>query len=429
MECGSEKVRRMAGMLVARLPELGLQNVEDRRRRQGRRWELETILTLALLGIMAGCKSLGEVEALAKKLSVGIRRRLRLPRLMPDTTLRDTLVRIHPSTMREVLHRLVEAAHRRKALELMKGLPFHAASMDGKWVSIDYWDHHYAQLKTYDDGRQAHGMVRVVNSVLATSAAKVVLDTFPVPAETNEMGIFPHAFDALVQRYGDLVEMFMYDAGAASEPNMAHVVGAGKHFLFCLADERWLLYQKAERILGHLPESKVQAKSEDPISNTQSIIRKLYVAVAPKGYGDFEHIRSIFRVQTLTMENGAVATQSNRYLVSSKEATAIACEQWLALIRSRWSVENNCHWTADAIFKEDKHPWIEANPRGTVVIMVLRRIAYDLLALFRSVTLRSEENRAGKWRELLAWVYDTLLITPAACVESLRIRKATAVRS
>ncbi len=429
MECSSEKLRRMAGMLITRLPELGLQDVEDPRHRQGRRWKLETILTLVLLGIMAGCKSLGEVEALTKRLSIGIRRRLRLPRRMPDTTLRDTLVRIEPYTLRKALHRLVEAAHRRKALELTPGLPFHAASMDGKWVSTDYWDHHYAQLKTYDDGRQAHGMVRVINSVLASCEAKVVLDSMPVPAETNEMGIFPHAFDALVQKYKDLVEMFMYDAGAASEPNMAHVVGAGKHFLFCLADERWLLYQKAERILAHLPESKVQAKTEQVLSNTQSIVRKLYVAVAPKGYGDFEHIRSIFRVQTLTMENGVVAAESNRYLVSSKEATAITCEQWLALIRSRWSVENNCHWTADAIFEEDKRLWIEAQPRGTVVIMVLRRIAYDLLALFRSVTLRSEENRATPWRELLAWVHDTLIAATVACLEHLRIREVAAVRS
>ncbi|MCK6537619.1 MAG: hypothetical protein L6Q84_32000, partial [Polyangiaceae bacterium] len=36
---------------------------------------------------------------------------------------------------------------------------------------------------------------------------------------------------------------------------------------------------------------------------------------------------------------------------------------------------------------EDDHPWIEQNPRATVVVMVLRRIAYTLLSLWRSVTL------------------------------------------
>src|SRR5262249_5541489 len=157
-------------------------------------------------------------------------RRLRLPRFMPDTTLRDALVLLHPFDIREALHRLVKAAQRRKALQLVKDMPFHAVSMDGKWTSLPYWDNHYAQQKTHDEGLEAYGMVRTVTSVLVTSSAKVVLDAMPIPAETNEMGIFPHAFDALLRTYGDAAELFMYDAGAAGEENMAHVVQAGKHF-------------------------------------------------------------------------------------------------------------------------------------------------------------------------------------------------------
>jgi hypothetical protein len=431
MECSNGTLRRVAGALFARLPELGLEKVEDRRHRQVRRWDLETILTMTLLGMMAGCKNLAEVENLAGRLSVGVRRRLHLPRSMHDTTLRDTLVRIHPFALRGAIHRLVKAAQRRKALQLQEGLPFHAASLDGKWSKTTHWDHHYAQQKTADNGLQAYGMVRVINSVLATSASKVVLDTMPVPAETNEMGIFPHAFDALMRAHGDLVEMVMYDAGAASESNMAHVVNAGKHFLFCLADERWLLYQKAERILGHLPETKVRASSETVLSKSDktSVVRKLYVAVAPNGYGDFEHIRTILRVRSVTVKNGVVIGERNRYLVSSKEATAITCEQWLALIRSRWSVENNCHWTADAIFEEDDRPWIVAAPRGTVVVMLLRRIAYDLLTLYRTVTQRSDENRQMPWRTLLQNVHDALIAIANVDLEGLRERKAAVVCS
>ncbi len=423
MECSSGKLRRLAGMLVARLPELQLEKVEDRRSRQGQRWELNTLLTYVLLGMMAGCRNLAEVESLSKKLSVGIRRRLRLPRHMPDTTLREAVVRLHPSTVREVEHRLVKAADRRKALTLLEGMPFGAASLDGKWSSTTHWDHHYAQQRTHDDGLQSYGMVRVINSVLATSAAKVVLDTMPVPAETNEMGIFSHAFDALVRIYGEKLELFMYDAGAASAENMAHVVRAGKHFLFCLADPRWLLYQKAEQILGKLGADKVRASSEQQLSNTKSRIRKLYLAIAPKGYGDFEHIRTILRVQSQVVENGVLLSEENRYLVSSKEPVDITGEQWLALVRSRWAVENNCHWTADAIFEEDDRPWIQADPRGTVVLMVLRRVAYNLLALFRNVTLKSEENRSMPWRELLRWVYDTLIAVTVEQLEGLRERE------
>ena len=421
MVCSKTRLRRMAGVLVARLPELGLEKIGDPRRRRGRRWNLETLLTAVLLGMMAGCQSLAEVEHITSKLSVGLRRRLRLPP-MKDTTMRTALVRLSPFDVRKALGRLVKAAERRKALELQEGLPFHAASMDGKWSSIPYWDDHYAQRKTADDGKKAYGIVRTINSVLVTAPAKVVLDTMPVPAETNEMGIFPHALDALLSKWGHLVEMVMYDAGAASQDNMEHVVEAGKHFLFCLADERWLLFQKAQRVLGDRPATSIQARSEDTLSNSKSLVRSLYIASAPKGYGEWKHIRTLLRVRFQAFENGVLVSEENKYFASSKEPTAITGEQWLALIRSRWGVENNLHWTLDAIFKEDDRPWIEAEPRGTVVVMVLRRIAYTLLALFRSVTLRSEEARSIRWRELVAWVYDTLIAATAEDLEELRQR-------
>ena len=427
MKLSGNRLRRMVGALSARLPEVGLDVVDDRRRRRGQRWELETILKAMLLGLMAGCKSLADVEVLTAKLSVGARRKLRLPP-MKDTTLRDAVVRLHPYEAREALHRLVKAAERRKALELLEGLPFHAASLDGKWSAIPSLDHHYAQQKTHDDGLKSYGMVRTITSVLVTSSAKVVLDAMPVPAETNETGIFPHAFGALMRKYGGLVDLVMYDAGATSMENMAHVVGAGKHFLFCIADKRWLLFQKAELVLGDCREDRVQARSEEILSKSTSLVRSLFIATAPSGYKDWEHIRTILRVRYETVENGVIVSEENRYLVSSVAPTAITGKQWLALIRSRWGVENNCHWTLDAIFKEDDHPWIEADPRGTVVIMVLRRIAYDLLTLFRSVTLRSEETRATPWKALLAWVYDALIASTVAQLEDLREREPLAFR-
>jgi hypothetical protein len=52
-------------------------------------------------------------------------------------------------------------------------------------------------------------------------------------------------------------------------------------------------------------------------------------------------------------------------------------------------VENHVHWTLAAIFQEDERPFFPSEPKGTAVVMVLRRIAYNLLALFRSITLRS----------------------------------------
>jgi hypothetical protein len=67
-------------------------------------------------------------------------------------------------------------------------------------------------------------------------------------------------------------------------------------------------------------------------------------------------------------------------------------EQWLSLVRHHWGVENNCHNTFDAMFHEDDKPRIELNPQGTVVMMLLRRISYTLLTLFRAKTQHSDER-------------------------------------
>jgi hypothetical protein len=57
------RLRRTAGLLKARLPELDLDAVPDPRARE-RRWSIGQILRAALVGLMAGCKSLWETCAL-----------------------------------------------------------------------------------------------------------------------------------------------------------------------------------------------------------------------------------------------------------------------------------------------------------------------------------------------------------------------------
>jgi hypothetical protein len=433
-------------MLLARLPELGLELVEDGRRRSGLRWSISTLLTATLLGLMAGCHSVAEVEELMAKLPIGLRRRLKLPPVR-DTTLRDALVRLHPYEVRAAMARLVNAAFRRGVLSSYlpqlpfqgtaaqavgpqaEALPFHAVSLDGKYVTLKCWDDHYAQQHEDEKNRTACGLVRVVNSVLSTSQAKVVLDAMPIPAETNEMGIFPHALDALVRKFGDRFEMVLYDAGATSEANMSAVVAAGKSYLFCLADARWQMYQKAKRILGSSPH--VQAQTEDVESKREGRVkvRSLFIATAPGGYRQWKTVRTLLRIRSQTVVDGSVVDEENHYFASSKAPEALTPAQWMALIRTRWCVENELHCTLDKeAFQEDDRPWIVADPKGTVVVMLLRRIAFSLLALFRATILKAEPRDVLPWRKLLDWVYDTLIASTIDTLTGLRPR-GDAVRS
>ena len=85
-------------------------------------------------------------------------------------------------------------------------------------------------------------------------------------------------------------------------------------------------------------------------------------------------------------------------------------------------MENGCHHTFDAVFREDDRPWIPSNPQGTLVVQMLRRIAYNLLTLFRSVTLRSESARAIPWRELMRTIVLALTLARLEDLDGLRRR-------
>ncbi len=57
-------------------------------------------------------------------------------------------------------------------------------------------------------------------------------------------------------------------------------------------------------------------------------------------------------------------------------------------------------------------------------LALLRRIAYNLLALFRSVTLRSERSRRTPWKKLMRWVLLATLTATQSDVFRLRPRPA-----
>jgi hypothetical protein len=140
------------------------------------------------------------------------------------------------------------------------------------------------------------------------------------------------------------------------------------------------------------------------------------------GFHGWDHLRTVLRVESEVLdEAGQVLSVEQRRHVSSLPAGRLSGAQWLRLVRMHWSVENHNHWVWDAQFSEDGRPWIH-EPQGMAVVMVLRRIAYNALALFRSATQRSEERRALPWRTLLRDVLVALVASTEAQLAALRPR-------
>jgi hypothetical protein len=409
--------RRIMGMLLKRVGEARLDEVADPRDPRGRRWELETLLTGVLLGLVAGSRSLKDVEWLTDELTPAVRTKLGISRRIPDTTLRDTLSALSPNDLRPALHNAVRAAWRRKALE-PDGLPFGVVSLDGKGTAVPAADDFYAQRQTAGEDGPLAGLVRTVTATLTSSGARPVIDLMSIPASTNEMGMFERVLDGLLATYAksDMFRLVTYDAGACSKDNARAACARGLHYLLALKNTQPTLYEEAARWLGPRRPEEAAATSSD-IDHGKTVVRRLYLDKAIAAPDGWDHLSTVLRVEMESFdESGARTAHDNRYFVSSLPRSRLTDEQWLLVLRRHWGVETS-HQILDTAFAEDDHPWIEQNPRATVVVMVLRRIAYTLLTLWRGVTLRSDEQRTRPWCNVMR---DILLAVVTATAEHLR---------
>ena len=335
--------------------------VADPRAREGR-WSFAQILRAALVGLMAGCKGLREVEGLTGNLSVASRRQLKLPRRLADTTMRDALCGVALDGLRRALHRLVHAAWRRKALAPV-GLPLSVVAMDGKVTMLPTLNQPFVQNQHPEKGLP-YGLVRTVTCALVSAAGRPCIDAIPVPEHTNEVGHFQAAFRSLVETYGGLFDLVSYDAGGFSRANADAVVATGKDYIFALKDEHRTMFRLAEELLATEP---VVDRTEDRLDQATAVVRslKLLQANPSWSHGDgkgpskstWPHARAFLSVEYVRVREGVEEERFERMYVTSLAPSRLTTREWLELVRRHWAVENNNHHTLDSAFREDDRPW------------------------------------------------------------------------
>lgn len=418
--------RRLIGMCSARTRELGLGAVLDPRVRVGR-WNLEPLLAMALVGLVAGCKNLRDVERLSKKLPKAVRKRLGVWRRLPDTTERDLLVRMAPEALRSVLHRQVKLALRRKALRPDR-FPLGVVAIDGRTTATPMTDENtYAQTQHDRFHRERCGLVRTMTATLISSRVQPCLDACPIPPDTNEMATFAQALGMLDTTYSESVfQMVAADSGSCSKANGQLVEDAHRAYLFRLKEgDQPTLYAEAERLLGALRPESAEAETVDQ-RGQETVTRRVWLTREMAGWHDWTHLRTVVRVESETIDEHGEVSVEQRYYVSSLRQARLSPSRWLQLVRLYWGVENGNHWVFDAILNEDDRPWI-LEPQGMLAVMMLRRIAFNMLALFRSVTQRSEERRQMPWKDLIEDVRDALVSAKESELRGLRLRQEVAI--
>ncbi|MEZ4272575.1 MAG: transposase [Myxococcota bacterium] len=374
----------------------------DGRSKQGRRWKKSSVLLQAtLLALASGCKGLTEAEILTASMSVGSRRQFGIAKRVPDTTLRTFLCKLNPYILATMIHVVAYDAWRRKALQHRKDLsflPFGVLSMDGKYPSVrDVGDSDFLQVRHDEDGHPTHGLVRTVTSCLVSAIGRPLLGATPIRGDTNEQGSFANAFGEMVQMFGALFTLVMYDAGAASQKNADLVIDAKKDYFFQVADARWTMHQ----MMVLLFKDKAHQFSEEKTSGEERVVRQITVLPVKKTRKNltmWSHVQAAVRVYSETYKEGKLTGTKTRYFVTSLPASKFTPQQFLELVILRWGVET-VHQILDikSAYEEDRRPWITSDAQGNLNVQLLRRVVFTLTTLYKHVTLRSDENRNESW--------------------------------
>ena len=317
------------------------------------------------------------------------------------------------------------AENRRKSLRT-DGLPFGVVALDGKFVPEPTDKKSpYVQIRGKRDGPE-YGLIGTVTATLISSRARVCLDAEPIQANWGEASRFPYLLDDLLKVYGplDLFRLVTYDAGACSRVNARETREQGLDYLFRLKDgQQPKLTAEARRLLGRRTLDEAAAIDEERYRG-HVLRRSVYLADETGIWPHWTGARSVVLVRCDRLDDdGEVIDSDERYYITSLAMEALTGAQWIRVARGHWGVENNCHHTWDAVLREDDRPWIRSVPEGTLVVMMLRRVAYNVLTLYRSVTQRSSTRRLTPWRDLLRWIHHALVMAQPWHVEGLRPRK------
>jgi hypothetical protein len=396
-----------------RAPVYQFDQVCDPRARQGKRHPLRALLLATLLGMLAGCRKLREVEDLTDEL--GPTGRKYLDRRIADTTLQDLWAHqdLEVDSLRKHLWWQVKVQRRQKRLEPV-GLPCGVAAIDGKKIHcLGHDAAGDAQKVSGTGGQPDYYLLRVQRAVLTSAAGKPALDQMVVPPQTNEMGAFAAFFLCLVQAFGDLFEIVTMDAGTTSLANADLVQDADKGYVMALKDNQPKLYGEAQRLLLPLLASPPEAQTGWERHGGRQVKRCLYRIQLPDGIGQWGHLRQIWLVRQYTRQTqvGPVHIE-DRYYVTNLRWGRLKPGQILLVVRNHWGIENDCFWSMDAQFGEDDHPWVTKG-HALLGLGVMRLMAYNLLQWARKCHLR-RPVQGGRftdppsWKQLFRWVWQAL---------------------
>jgi predicted transposase YbfD/YdcC len=365
-------------------------------------------LNLLVLGFAAGLTTLRRIEELSRDLRRGARRTLRLKRAVSDTTLYLLLGSQRLAGFRRTLVAQVKALWRSKLIsnDLFR---LGVLSFDGKSVWTSPWKTMEGAKESVTEDGVVHSSLAMLNAVLVSSSARPCLDLQLIREKSGESPAFREMARRVGNAYSGLFDVVTGDAGLMCRENAALIRGLNKHYVFTVKGNQQKLFALAEDGFARTGTPvRVTTTERRSGATITRFLHTLTVSDAPVGvYGAEE----LWRVEQVTQHDSGKSTVEVRFFISSLPPRTLSPTEKLQLVRLHWGIENNRHWTLDAIFEEDDRQPCQLTRTAVEVTCWLRALAYNLVATRRSQA-KLRDGRPQPWRRTMQLLRD-MLVAPS----------------
>lgn len=298
--------------------------ITDPRDDRGKRRDHIALLHAIFAALLAGCRTPRAAEELSEFLYIpDSRRKDGKSGRIPDTTLYEFLPKLRWEEFTPVLVDQVRAMKRKGEL-VPVGLPCGVAVVDGKSFGKILHDADGAALKQSSENGQTFYHVRVLRSVLSSSAAKVAIGQGHIKADEGETTAFRPFAAWLWKTYGrhGLFEILDVDAGFLSRENFGFVDQTLQCGLIAaLKGNQPDLYAQARRVLIPLWRSLApEAQTPwEPIQGKQ-LRRSLYRTSELNDFLEWNNLRQTWLVVQETREKVALTSQEYQQELEQQQA-------------------------------------------------------------------------------------------------------------
>ena len=380
------------------------EGLTDPRKRRSKRmvWQ---VVAFVIVCLMAGKRSLREFEDASVTFSGLVRGIFGIYDKISDNAIGWLISKLDPKEVREMLWTQVEAMIERKQLGMKPGYGIKSLALDGKMSakgSRKMSEH--AQKIESESG--AYWKLHVLRAVLTWSIQNVVLWQHPVGIKKNEISGAKRMIKEMIEKdpRKKMFELITFDAMFMVYSLTKMISDAGRHWLAPIKENQPDMYRDAMIYAEKITKNR-KPDYINTIEHDGHVYKQYKIWLCPEFAGwetsshTWSHLKQLWIVELVhfarkkdpetgkPMGRGMDAKQhkvskSVRLYATDLPIERLSARQSLEVVRSHWSIEDDCFNSLDLQFDEDKHKYFTRG-EGTLNMAVLMLMAYNMVQLWR----------------------------------------------